>query len=241
MIINEYYTLVNLMTTLAAGNMVKINYTGIKKEENQVFDTTFEDIAKRENIYDEKVIYRPFTVILGKNWLPVGLEDQLIGMEEGEKKTINLEAKEGFGLRDRSKIRLIQRREFQRLSIKPKEGLKVELNGERGTIQKVSSSRVKVDFNHDLAGIDLVYEVEVVKRIDDIKEQFVCLLEKRLPGVDFSETIIEIKDKKLIVELPKFTRFMEFIQFTRAGVARDLGEISKKYTHVSFIESFEIE
>ena len=122
-----------------------------------------------------------------------------------------------------------------------KEGLKVELNGERGTIQKVSSSRVKVDFNHDLAGIDLIYEVEVVKKIDDIKEQFICLLEKRLPGVDFSEAIIEIKDKTLVVELPKFTRFMEFIQFTRAGVARDLGEISKKYTHVTFIESFEIE
>ena len=104
------------MATLSKGDMVKINYTGRTKEDNKVFDTTFENIAKKEDIFDEKVIYRPFTLIIGKQWLPIGLENQLIGMKEGEKKKISVEAKEGFGLKDRTKIRLIQRREFQRLS-----------------------------------------------------------------------------------------------------------------------------
>ncbi|MHA1668785.1 MAG: FKBP-type peptidyl-prolyl cis-trans isomerase [Candidatus Heimdallarchaeaceae archaeon] len=229
------------MATVEQGDMVKINYTGRTKEDNKVFDTTYENIAKKEGIYDEKVIYHPFTLIVGKKWLPIGLEKQLIGMKEGEKKVIEVEAKEGFGLRDRTKIRLIQRREFQRHQIKPKENMKVEIGGQTGRILKVSSSRVKVDFNHDLAGHDLIYEVEIVKKITDIKEQFICLLEKRLPGVDFSETKIEIKDKTLIVELPKNTRFMEYIQFIRNGVSRDLSEITNKYNKVTFIEHYEIE
>jgi peptidylprolyl isomerase/FKBP-type peptidyl-prolyl cis-trans isomerase SlyD len=229
------------MASLHAGDMVKINYTGKTKEDNVVFDTTYESIAKKEDIFDEKVIYRPFTLIIGKKWLPEGLEEQIIGMKEGQNKTIEVEAKKGFGLRDRSKIRLIQRREFQRHQIKPKEDTKVEIGGQTGRILKVSSSRVKVDFNHDLAGNDLVYDVEVIKKITDIKEQFICLLEKRLPGVDFSSTKIELKDKTIIVELPKNTRFMEYIQFIRNGVTRDLGEITTKYNKVTFIEDYEIE
>ena len=162
-------------------------------------------------------------------------------MKEGQKKTIEIEAKKGFGLRDRSKIRLIQRREFQRHQIKPKEDMKVEIGGQTGRILKVSSSRVKVDFNHDLAGMDLIYEVEIIKKVTDIKEQFICLLEKRLPGVDFSSTKINIKNKVLEVELPKDTRFMEYIQFIRNGVSRDLGEITNKYDTITFIEHYDIE
>ena len=229
------------MSALKSGDMVNLNYTVRKIEDNKVFDTTFEDIAKKEDIYDEKVIYRPFTLIIGKKWLPEGLEEEIIGLKEGDKKTIEVEAKKGFGLRDRSKIRLIQRREFQRHQIKPKEDMKVEIGGQEGRILKVSSSRVKVDFNHDLAGHDLKYEVEIVKKITDIEEQFVCLLEKRLPGVDFSETKIELKDKTITVELPKNTRFMEYIQFIRNGVTRDLGEITDKYKTVTFVEHYEIE
>ncbi len=229
------------MSTLNKGDIVNLNYTGRTKEDNKVVDTTIESIAKKEGIYDEKVIYRPFTLIIGKHWLPAGLEEALIGMKEGQKKTIEVDAKNGFGLRDRSKIRLIQRREFQRHQIKPKEDMKVEIGGQTGRILKVSSSRVKVDFNHDLAGMDLIYDVEIIKKVIDIKEQFICLLEKRLPGVDFSSTKITLKNKIIEVELPKETRFMEYIQFIRNGVTRDLGEITNKYDRVTFIEHYDIE
>jgi len=229
------------MSTIAKGDMIKLDYTGRTKDDGIIFDTTIESIAKKEGIYDEKVIYKPFTLIIGKKWLPEGLEEQLIGMKEGEKKIIEVEAKKGFGLRDRSKIRLIQRREFQRLQIKPKEEMKVEIGGQVGTILKVSSSRVKVDFNHELAGKDLIYEVKIIKKVTDVKEQLICLLEKRLPGVDFSSTKIELKDKDIIVRLPKHTWFLEPIQFAKAGVTRDIAELTDKYNRIVFIEEFPIE
>lgn len=229
------------MSKLKYNDMCKINYTARLKDTNEIFDTTIEDIAKEADVYDENILYKPCLVIIGKNWLPEGLEEQLIGMQQGDKDTIAVEAKKGFGLRDRSKIRLIQRREFQKLQIKPKEGMKVELSGMEGRIMKVSSSRVKVDFNHDFAGHDLIYDVEIVEHISDVKDQFVALLEKRLPGVDFSETKIDLGDKIIKVELPKDTRFMEFIQFTKSGVTRDIGELTDKYEKVKFIEIFKID
>jgi FKBP-type peptidyl-prolyl cis-trans isomerase 2 len=229
------------MSNIKLGDMVKINYTCKTSEDGKVFDTTFEKIAKEHDIFDENFIYQPFTLIVGSHKLPVGLEEGLIGLKEGDSKTINIEAKRGFGLRDRSKIRLIQRREFQKHQIKPKEDAKVEIGGQKGRILKVSSSRVKVDFNHDLAGFDLIYDIKIIKKVTAIEEQCICLLEKRLPGVDFSNTKIDIQNKTIILELPKDTRFMEYIQFTRNGLTRDLGEITKKYDKVTFIEHYEIE
>ncbi|MHA1114889.1 MAG: peptidylprolyl isomerase [Candidatus Heimdallarchaeum aukensis] len=224
------------------GTMLKLNYIGKRKSDNYVFDTTLEDVAKKEGIYDEKVIYKPCLVVIGKHWMPVGLEEQLIGLNEGDKKTIEVEAKQAFGLHDRSKIRLIQRREFQKLDIKPKAGMEVEITGQKGRIMKVDSSRVKVDFNHPLAGEDVVYEVEIVKIITDVKEQFVALLERRLPGIDFSGTKIEIEGKILVVELPPHSRFLEYIQFTKNAVTRDISEFVKnKIDKVKFIEFYDID
>ena len=224
------------------GTMLKLNYIGKRKSDNYVFDTTLEDVAKKEGIYDEKVIYKPCLVVIGKHWMPVGLEEQLVGLNEGDKKTIEVEAKQAFGLHDRSKIRLIQRREFQKLDIKPKAGMEVEITGQKGRIMKVDSSRVKVDFNHPLAGEDVVYEVEIVKIITDVKEQFVALLERRLPGIDFSETKIEIDGKILVVELPPHSRFLEYIQFTKNAVTRDISEFVKnKIDKVKFIEFYDID
>ena len=224
------------------GTMLKLNYIGKRKSDSYVFDTTLEDVAKKEGIYDEKVIYKPCLVVIGKHWLPVGLEEQLIGLKEGDKKTIEVEAKQAFGLHDRSKIRLIQRREFQKLDIKPKAGMEVEITGQKGRIMKVDSSRVKVDFNHPLAGEDVIYEVEIVKIITDVKEQFVALLERRLPGIDFSGTKIEIEGKILVVELPPHSRFLEYIQFTKNAVTRDISEFVKnKIDKVKFIEFYDID
>ncbi|UJG42791.1 MAG: peptidylprolyl isomerase [Candidatus Heimdallarchaeum endolithica] len=224
------------------GTMLKLNYIGKRKSDSYVFDTTLEDVAKKEGIYDEKVIYKPCLVVIGKHWLPIGLEEQLIGLKEGDKKTIEVEAKQAFGLHDRSKIRLIQRREFQKLDIKPKAGMEVEITGQKGRIMKVDSSRVKVDFNHPLAGEDVIYEVEIVKIITDVKEQFVALLERRLPGIDFSGTKIEIEGKILVVELPPHSRFLEYIQFTKNAVTRDISEFVKnKMDKVKFIEFYEID
>ncbi len=227
---------------LKEGSMLKVEYIGRRKDDNTIFDTTKEGLAKKEGIYDEKVVYKPCLVIIGKNWLPKGLEEQLVGMKQGEKKVIEVEAKKGFGLHDRSKIRLIQRREFQKLDIKPKAGMEVEIAGQKGRIIKVNSSRVKVDFNHPLAGVDLVYEVEVVKILTDVKEQFVALLERRLPGIDFSSTKIEENGKILVVELPPDSRFLEYIQFTKNAVTRDISEFVKdKFDKVEFIEFYDID
>ena len=43
---------------------VEIEYTGILEENNKVFDTTNEDIAKKENIYSSKTKYGPIIIFI---------------------------------------------------------------------------------------------------------------------------------------------------------------------------------
>ena len=226
------------MSTLNKGDIVNLNYTGRTKEDNKVVDTTIESIAKKEGIYDEKVIYRPFTLIIGKHWLPAGLEEALIGMKEGQKKTIEVDAKNGFGLRDRSKIRLIQRREFQRHQIKPKEDMKVEIGGQTGRILKVSSSRVKVDFNHDLAGKDLEFDVKITERIENEKEKIVFVFQRYMPSLAEKDVQYEVNEKSISVGLSPYMLLTEGLQNLVLRVIGDLRQ-SFGYDKIEFKFAFD--
>ncbi len=53
----------------------------------------------------------------------------------------------------------------------PVPGMKISSNGSTGKILTVNGGRVKVDFNHELAGKDLIYDVEVTEIIDDVEEK----------------------------------------------------------------------
>jgi len=58
--------------------------------------------------------------------------------------------------------------------------MEVEIRGERGTVISVGSGRVIVDFNHPLAGRDLVFKVKLVKVIKSDEEKVRALFADRL-------------------------------------------------------------
>jgi len=64
------------------GSKVKVHYTG-KLEDGKVFDTSNDN--------------EPIEVVLGEGTLIKGFENGLIGMKDGDKKTIEIEPKEAYG------------------------------------------------------------------------------------------------------------------------------------------------
>ena len=52
--------------TLQKGDFILINYTSKVKETNEVFDTTYEDIARKEHLFKEGEIYEPKLVAIGE-------------------------------------------------------------------------------------------------------------------------------------------------------------------------------
>ncbi len=179
------------------GDIVKVHYTAY--QDNEAFETTKEDVAVKEGIFDEKREYKPIIAIIGERNFFEKVDEALKNMQVGEKKRITLSPKDAFGERNEELIRVVSLREFKKRNIAPFPGLVVELNGLRGRVQSVSGGRVRVDFNHPLAGKTIEFELEVVEKVEGKENKAKALIEKFF---SFAEKDISyaIKDDTLVVE-----------------------------------------
>ncbi|MEM4474064.1 MAG: FKBP-type peptidyl-prolyl cis-trans isomerase, partial [Candidatus Bathyarchaeia archaeon] len=75
---------------LQKGDFILLNYVARVKETGEVFDTTIEEVAKRERLYREGEVYEPKLVVIGEGWVLKALDESLIGMEVGETKTVEI-------------------------------------------------------------------------------------------------------------------------------------------------------
>ncbi|MEM4663114.1 MAG: peptidylprolyl isomerase [Candidatus Diapherotrites archaeon] len=179
------------------GDLIKVNYT--LKDREDVLDTTVENVAIKSGIFNSKKKYRPATVIIGKKNFFEKVDKEIETMNVGEKKVIELKPNDAFGDRSAELISIVALSEFKKRNIVPFPGLVVDVNGMQGRVQSVSGGRVRVDFNHPLAGKDLIFEVEVVEKIDDDKKKASALLERYFG--DSSGAELSLSDKKLVVAL----------------------------------------
>jgi len=222
------------------GSMIKIDYTAKINEENggTVFDTTIEEIAQSELIYQQDKHYEPMLVVLGKGWIPKGLETRLEKSSIGDKIDVLVPCAEAYGPKDPSKIKLVARREFQKQNINPSIGDRIKLGSQTGTVLSVSSGRVRMDYNHVLAGRDIEYNIQIHEEIIGDDNQIKELIKRRLPGSSLNDMRIELKDGIIQVYMPHTARFYEYIQFAKSEAAKDIKEIVSKYKGIQFIEFF---
>ena len=221
------------------GDMVRITYVGRDLETNKVVDTNDEIAARKGRIYRKDKHYGPSLVVVGDGWVIPGLDRELVGMKEGETKEVELTAKECYGLRDTALIKLVHRKEFQRLEIKPKPGMRVFILGKEGTVTSVSQNRIRMDFNHELAGKDLRYTISVDEVIEDIDDKILALLQNRMKDTDIEGTrIVHDEDDTVTVMLPRKVIFYQHIQFVKVGVAEDTYRYLPEVKLVRFLEEF---
>lgn len=179
-------------------DFAEIEYTGRLKENNEVFDTTNEQTAKDEEIYNPNVTYGPVIICVGEGQIVQGLDEALIGKEPGKHK-IDLSPEQAFGKKDAKLIQMVPLNKFTQNDIKPFPGLQVNIDNAIGTVKTVSGGRVLVDFNHPLSGKELIYEIDVKRMVTDKKEQIEALL-KLFIGI--KEITATIDGDKAKVELP---------------------------------------
>jgi peptidylprolyl isomerase/FKBP-type peptidyl-prolyl cis-trans isomerase SlyD len=180
-------------------DFIQINYTGKIKETGQVFDTTNDAIAKESNIHNPKMKYEPTIICVGERQIIKGLDEQIIGKEVGKTYTFEVESKDAFGKKDAKLIKLIPTNIFKKQKINPFVGLEVNIDGQYGVVRSINGGRTLIDFNHPLAGKDIEYEVEIIKKIDDAKEKIDSLItltlniEKPKTKVENDELVVEEK------------------------------------------------
>jgi FKBP-type peptidyl-prolyl cis-trans isomerase SlpA len=113
---------------------------------------------------------KPATLLMGGGQFSPGLEEALLGMEDGEHRTVHLSPEQGFGLRNPDLVQKISLQTLRQNSDPENEfvvGDTVEFDAPdggkyAGTLQSIDESGAWFDFNHPLAGKDMEFEVKII-------------------------------------------------------------------------------
>ena len=123
---------------------------------------TLEDGRVAESTFDDE----PLTFTMGDGTLVRGLELGLYGLQPGDRQRLALHPEQAFGLHDPGKVHRLPRADFG-AGIEPEPGLIVGFDtpaGEEipGTVLSLDADSVVVDFNHPLAGRNVIFDVEIL-------------------------------------------------------------------------------
>ncbi|MEM3576993.1 MAG: FKBP-type peptidyl-prolyl cis-trans isomerase [Candidatus Bathyarchaeia archaeon] len=224
--------------SLQKGDFILIDYTAKVKETGEVFDTTTEDVAKKERLYKEGEIYEPKLVVVGEGWVLKALDESFANMEVGKQSVVEIPPDKAFGARDPEKVRRVPLRHLTDKGITPSLGMRVEYDGRLATVRAIGAGRVLLDFNPPLAGKTLVYEVTVKKKLETVKEKIEALIHRRIPAVEGSKFKFTVKAKTVSIEMPEEAFYLEGIQVAKRGIAVDIQKFFPEITTVKFSETF---
>jgi peptidylprolyl isomerase len=112
----------------------------------------------------------PIELTIGDKKLIECFEQSLIGMAEGERKTVKIEPTQAMGERKPELVFVFSREEVPEQHEDLNVGSRVELDDDKGnpvtgTVTHLTDQEVTVDTNHPLAGKTLVFYIELIELI----------------------------------------------------------------------------
>ena len=226
---------------LQKGDFILIDYTAKVKETNEVFDTTQEDVAKKEHLFKEGKMYEPKLVVVGESWVLKALDDSLTTMEISKPATVEISPEKGFGQRDPEKIKRVPLKQLLAKEINPVIGAQIEFQGKDAAVRSIGAGRVLLDFNPPLAGKTLIYDVTVSKKLESNEEKIGALIHRRVPVVEENQFKLTIQDKSLTIDMPEVAFYIEGIQIAKRGVAIDIQKFIPDLAETKFVETFKAE
>ncbi|MDW7731896.1 MAG: FKBP-type peptidyl-prolyl cis-trans isomerase [Methanolobus sp.] len=202
------------------GDFIKIQYTG-KFDDGMVFDTTDEQLAKDNGIYNPRGVYGGDVVVVGSGQTIKGLDEDFEGKESGYSGTLTVPPEKAFGAHNPALVETVSitKLKDQLKDKNPYQGMPVEVNGRRGVISQLIGRRVRVDFNHALAGKEVQYEYTIEKVLDDNTEKAKGLI-ALYTGMEDIET--EITDDLIRIIVPIELSFNQRWLVTKMNIANEL-------------------
>jgi len=221
---------------IKAGDIVLADFDGWIQDSNELFDTTSESLAKEHDIFNEKMIYGPQPLIVGKGRLFPGLDESLLKAEVGKEYEIVVSPDKGAGPRDPKLVELHALREFLKQEIEPRVGLEVTVKNRPAIITAVTAGRVRVDFNNRLAGRTLKYKYKVVEKPSKPVEIVKLLLKMAYGTSDGFD--VEHHGKNFNIKLSDSCKYDQRWMLAKYRLVTDLREVAGAET-ISFIEEYE--
>jgi len=226
---------------LQKGDFILIDYVAKVKETNEVFDTTKDDVAKKERLHKEGQIHEPQLVVVGEGWVLKALDEALATMEVNKPETVEISPEKGFGQRDPEKIKRVSIKQLYAKEINPVVGARIEYQGKNATIRSVGAGRVLLDFNPPLAGRTLIYDVTITNKLDTAEQKIGAIVHRRVPVVEENKFKLTIQGCDLTIDLPEETFYVEGIQIAKRGIAMDIQKFLPELAETRFVETFKAE
>jgi peptidylprolyl isomerase len=135
------------------GNIIKIHYKGTLTQEGTQFDSS----EGRE----------PLEFTVGEGLVIKGFDNGVLGMQVGEKKTINIPCLEAYGPKADNLVFEFPKTEIPAEMGIPEVGMQLDMMDNEGNhlpveVIEVLDESIILDGNHQLAGKDLTFELELV-------------------------------------------------------------------------------
>ena len=140
------------MSEVKPGSTVRVHYTGTLND-GTVFDTSRNS--------------DPFEFRIGDGVVIAGFEQALMGMQQGEAKTVAIPPAEAYGDYDLD-LRVVVSRDKLPPDIQYEEGVVLQIDTPEGysanaTVVEAKEDSLVLDGNHPLAGETLNFEIEIIE------------------------------------------------------------------------------
>ncbi|MBI4249214.1 MAG: peptidylprolyl isomerase [Elusimicrobia bacterium] len=134
---------------IRTGSAVKIHYT----------------LTVDGAVVDSSSGKEPLAFVQGAGQIIPGLEEKLLGLSAGDKRSVVVTPEKGYGVRDSKAVQKVPKK-----ALRDSEKIKIGdvLQGQQGdqpfraSVVEIGSQDVTLDFNHPLAGKTLNFDVEVM-------------------------------------------------------------------------------
>ena len=139
------------MQQVKAGDTVKVHYHGRLTD-----GTTFDSSEGRQ----------PLEFTVGSGMVIKGFDNGVMGMNIGDKKTIEIPVQDAYGPKDPQMVMDFPIDRFPE-DMKPEVGMQLNMSNGSGqqfpvVITDIKGDTVILDANHPLAGQELIFEIELI-------------------------------------------------------------------------------
>ncbi|MEM2890930.1 MAG: peptidylprolyl isomerase [Thermoplasmata archaeon] len=218
------------------GDVVLAEFDAWIHDSNELFDTTSEERAKENNIYNEKMTYGPQPLIVGKGRLFPGLDESMLKAEIGKEVEVIIPPEKAAGPRNPKLVELRPLREFVKQEIEPRVGLEVTVKGKPAIITAVTAGRVRLDFNNRLAGRTLRYRYKIVEKPTKPTEIVKLLIRSAYGTSEGFE--VEHHGKDFRIKLSDSCKYDQRWMIAKYRLLTDLREVLDA-DRISFVEEYE--
>lgn len=123
-------------------------------------------LSVNDEIVDAATIDDPFVFVQGEGQVIAGLDDQVLGLSVGDKRSLKILPEDAYGPHNPSACQAMAKSAFENpdnLQLGDVVSCDLDDGEYQATVVEIDEQTVTLDFNHPLAGKILQFDIEVLK------------------------------------------------------------------------------